>query len=361
MFENFNIAFLHGRLGPHIMHGRLAKSVNSKFHIIDQYKVWNDGVYNRIYVIYAWIFNAFSFKNPSQYDMFLVSGPHFSPIIMKLFRLNKKQKVLVHLGDETMYFLYDKWYSKLMQKTLVKLINQYDALLCEGQMAADLAVLNGISKPKIYTTYLGVPKERQDQLLSLTPNLQSNNLITISTGPNGWREYYKGLDLMFEAYSEAFKIQPNLTFTIVGKWDIEVQDKLTKNLSDRCKQSINFVGHTMQIDKYIAESSIYFHTSRGDAFPTVVLEAMSAGLIPLISEWTGSKEVISKVDSSLVVPIDTFIITNKLIELTKLPIVKRKNLSNKMKLESKRFTEDFALEHYQHTFNEIIRDFNLSK
>lgn len=359
MYKKFKIAFLHGRLGPHIMHGRLAKSVNSDFRIIDEYKVWNDGFYNRLYVIYAWIYNAFAFKSPSQYNIYLVSGPHFSPIIMKLFRLKKHQKVLVHLGDETMYFLYDKWYSKIMQKVLVYLLNRYDALLCEGQMAADLAVLNGINKPRIYTTYLGVPKERQQTLLQLKPNLASNNLITISTGPNGWREYYKGLDLMIDAYSEAFENINDLTFTIVGKWDKEVQEKLLRNVSDECKASIHFIGHTSEIDKYLCNASVYYHTSRGDAFPTVVLEAMSAGLIPIVSEWTGSKEVISKVTDQLIVPINKTEIRKKLIEVCNLSLGEKKSLSEKMKIVSKEFTEDFALKHYQETFDTIIRDFEM--
>ncbi|MBR9832943.1 glycosyltransferase family 4 protein [bacterium] len=353
------IAYIHGRLGPHIMHGRLAKSVNSEFHIVDQYKKWNDGYYNRLYVIYAWIYNAFAFKNPSNYDLFLVSGPHFSPIIMKFFRLKKKQKVFVHLGDETMYFLYDKWYGKLMQKVLIALLNKYDGLLCEGQMAADLARLNGINGPRIYTTYLGVPKERQSTLLKLQPNSSAKKLMFISTGPKGWRTYYKGLDLMIEAFSIAFEKDNELSFTIIGEWDKSLQIELLNNCSLSCKRAIHFIGHADKIDDYLKDGSIYYHTSRGDAFPTVVLEAMSAGLIPIVSNWTGSKEVVTKVDKKLIVSLDKVQIANKILEVVNLDNDEKSRLSQKSKEVSSLFTEEYALKHYQKTFKQIIKHFNL--
>lgn len=354
-----NIAYLHGRFGPHIMHGRLAKKVNADFFMIDQHKKWNDGEYSKLYLIYAWFYNALAFKKPSKYHLFLVSGPHFSPVIMKFLRLNKRQKVIAHLGDETMYFLYSGYYGKLMTTVLKILLNQYDALLCEGQMAADLAKLNGISKPKIYTTYLGIPKERQDSLLKINPQLENNNLITIASGPKGWREFYKGLDLMINCYSKAFEANKTLSYTIIGEWDKAVQDKLRSKLSLACSKSIRFVGHTNEIEKYLSNSSIYFHTSRGDAFPTVVLEAMASGLIPLVSEWTGSKEVIKPIDKSLIVPLKEDLIVAKLVELCETTLQQKKILSKKMKLASQNFTEEFALNHYQRTFSELKNDLNI--
>jgi len=90
--NKLKVAYIHGRTGPHIIHGRLAKSVDSTFFKIDQDKRWHDIRRGKIYQIYAWIYNAFSFKNPNKFNIFLISGPHFSPIIMKLFRLKKSKK-----------------------------------------------------------------------------------------------------------------------------------------------------------------------------------------------------------------------------------------------------------------------------
>jgi len=344
------IAYLHGRFGPHIMHGRLAKSLGAEFQKIDQYKRWNDGPRSKIYLIYAWFYNAFAFEKVKSFDYFLVSGPHFSPIIMKFFRLNKQQKLIVHLGDETMYFLHINWYGKIMQKAMVWALNHYDALFCEGQMAADLARLNGIKAPRIYTTYLGVPSERMISLQKNQPNLSSNHLVFISAGPKGWRTYYKGLDLMINAFNKAYQKENTLEFTIIGEWDENVQKALIENCSAECKKAIHFKGRTNDIAHYLKEGSLYFHIARGDAFPTVVLEAMSAGLIPMVSEWTGSKEVVGQVEPSLVVPLNETAVVKRLMEFIEMKIEDRAILSQKMREASTKYTEGFALKHYQDTF-----------
>lgn len=353
------IAYLHGRFGPHVMHGRLAKSLGSEFQKIDHYKEWNSGERSKLYLLYAWCYNAFAFKNPIVYSHFLVSGPHISPIIMKFFRLKRNQKLIAHLGDETMYFLYIKWYGTVMQTVLVWILNQYDALFCEGNMAAELAKSNGITKPRIYTTYLGVPIERQNQLLKIKHDYLHNNFIFISSGPGGWRTFYKGLDLMIAAYSKAFKINSTLSFTIVGDWDEKLQEELLKNCDNSCKKTIDFVGYTTEIDKYLAKASFYFHTARGDAFPTVVLEGMSAGLIPLVSKWTGSKEVVGSISADLVVELDENDICEKLINLAQMSIKERVKLASKMREKSKMYTEQFALDHYRETFAKFNKDSDL--
>jgi len=344
------VIYLHGRHGPHIMHGRLAKSLDADFQKIDHYKIWNEANRSRLQVFYAWIYNAFAFKNPKQYDLFLISGPHFSPIIMKFFRLNKKQKVVAHLGDETMYFLYINYYGKLMQKLLIWLLNQYDALMCEGQMAADLAKLNGINKPKLFTTYLGVPKERELKLVKINRKAHNNNFAIIASGPKGWRTFYKGLDLMIDAFSEAYLINPTITYTIIGKWDAELQESLLQDCTAECRKSIRFLGHVEDIESELSKANFYLHTSRGDAFPTVVLEAMMAGLIPIVSEWTGSKEVVGKVDTNCIVKLDKGEIVAKILEFAAMDNTTREDLSKKMRNESLNYTEEFALNHYRETF-----------
>ncbi len=350
------VSFIHGRLGPHIMHGRLAKSIGGEFQMVDKYKIWNDREYGKLYTIFAWFYNAFAFKKPESYDYFLVSGPHFSPIIMKIFRLKKRQKVMVHLGDETMYFLYDRWYSPFMRKLLVTLLNQYDVLLCEGQMANDLAGLNGINKPLRFTTYLGVPKERLNKLLEVKPRQEVNHFIFISTGPGGWRTYYKGIDLMIESFSKAFNERDDLRFSIVGKWNEDVQEDLLKNCSKACQEAITFLGHTNDIDALIKEGCFYLHTARGDAFPTVVLEAMTAGLIPLISEWTGSKEYVKKVNESFIIPLDQEVVTRNILRFADFTAEERKSYSDRSREVAKEFTEEFALKHYRDTFETIQKE-----
>jgi len=258
-----------------------------------------------------------------------------------------------------MYFLYSNWYSKFMKLMLVTLLNQYDALLCEGKMAADLARKNGILKPQIYTTFLGVPKERYDKLLYLTPNLNSKNIIFLATGPAGWRTWYKGLDLMIEAFNMAFQISPELSFTIIGDWKKEVKNELLLKCTQEARDAIHFVGYVDGIESYFSKGALYLHCSRGDAFPTVVLEAIAAGLIPIVSEWTGSKEIIEPISSELIVKLNKNIIAEKIIWFMNLPIEEKEELSKQLRKTVKNYTEENALSHYKEIFQQIRTDFNI--
>jgi glycosyltransferase involved in cell wall biosynthesis len=240
-----------------------------------------------------------------------------------------------------------------MKKVLIALLNQYDALLCEGKMASELAGLNGIDKPIRKVTYLGVPKERMIKLQEVKPNLKSNHFIFIASGPKGWRTHYKGLDLMLDAYQLAFEKCKDLKFTIIGEWDIALQENLCRSMSNECKESIHFVGKQNKIEEFLKDACFYFHVSRGDAFPTVVLEAMSAGLIPIVSKWTGSKEVCEKVDSSLILELDKNEISKKIEELSKYSLHQRESLSSLSRSVSSTFTEEFALSNYKATFEEL--------
>jgi glycosyltransferase involved in cell wall biosynthesis len=49
-------------------------------------------------------------------------------------------------------------------------------------------------------------------------------------------------------------------------------------------------------------ASIYLHLGRGDAFPLSVEEAMLAGLPAIVSDQTGSKELVEAIGKNFVVP-----------------------------------------------------------
>ncbi len=276
---------------------------------------------------------------------------------MKMFRFNSKQILIAHLGDETMYFLYSNWYSKLVKKIISYVLNKYDILIFEGKMANDLAKKNNIIKPKAYVSFLGVPKERMHKLLSIKPNFNNKNIVFLSSGPGGWRTWYKGLDIMIEAYALAFETVNDMTFTIIGDWDYEVQDSLLSKYTYEIKNSIHFVGYVNNIEDFLSNGSLYLHTSRGDAFPTVVLEAIYAGLIPIVSEWTGSKEILIDDFKDLIVELDIIKISKKIIWFMNLSTEKKEIMSTKLRQIGQKYTEENAISHYKSIFNDIINNY----
>ena len=51
-------------------------------------------------------------------------------------------------------------------------------------------------------------------------------------------------------------------------------------------------------------SSLYVHLGRGDAFPVSSMEAMLAGLPTIVSNETGTKEIVKEVSKNLIVPLN---------------------------------------------------------
>jgi len=351
--RNSKILYLHGRPMAHPMHTTLAKSVNSEFYPVDKYLRWQDANRSMTYRIISWIVNAFTYP-VRKYDYILVDNLHFSPVIAKKFGLLGKRKVIVHLGSHTLYFMYAKRFSPLVGYLHRYALKNYDVLLCEGKMAEELVKkILGSQSPKKFVTYLGVPAERYSKLKNITPDLRSKTILIIANGPGEFREWYKGIDIMISAYTKVRKYDKELSLTILGEWDREIIDKNLSSVPEEIKKTIKFVGSVGQIEGYLANSSLCIHCTRGDAFPTSTLEVMAAGVVPLISNWTGTKEIIEVIDRRLVVTLEVEKIAESLSWFFSLRYDEKLKISNKCREVVKNFTESKAKEQYQETFSQI--------
>ena len=349
------IAFIHGRPGPHPMHGKFAKSINADFYFADFRMRWLDKSSSSLYRLVSWIVCAFTFPNKKKYDIFFVDGLFFFPIIMKmLFLLNKKQKIVVNLGSHTLYFLYAHRFSKFTEWIHIQAMKRCDAFICEGNMANEL--VKSILKekhPKLYTVFMGIPNEHYPDEKDASINIKGKNILFMGNVPEENRLWYKGVDVMIDAFRLAFKKDPYITFTIVGEFEKRLTDKLVANLDENTKKAICFTGATDDLGQYTKTSSLYLHTARGEAFGITILIAMASGIPPIISEWTGAKEVVEQVDKRFIVPLDTNSIAEKILWYFNLPITEKEKLSESCKTIATNYTE----ENFKNVFTQLENDF----
>ena len=127
-------------------------------------------------------------------------------------------------------------------------------------------------------------------------------------------------------------------------------------LTDQAKNSIQFIGQTDEIETYISKCLLYLHCSRGDAFPTVVLEAMAAGLVPLISTETGTLEIVRKMDEDYILPLDPDTISNKIVSFFELSTAEKKRLSMRSKNAVSDFSEERAIYNFKTTFETMMKE-----
>ncbi|MCS6833360.1 MAG: glycosyltransferase, partial [Flammeovirgaceae bacterium] len=115
-----------------------------------------------------------------------------------------------------------------------------------------------------------------------------------------------------------------------------------------------FLGYVSNIQDVLSHSSLYLHTSRGDAFPTSTIEAAQAGLPVLVSDVTGTKEIFQKISPELIVPLDEDKIAERISWYFSLSIEERQKLSAKCKEVAIKYTEDNAITRYKEVFQEIF-------
>jgi len=58
---------------------------------------------------------------------------------------------------------------------------------------------------------------------------------------------------------------------------------------------------------------------------------MAAGLIPIVTEMTGYKDLVKQIDPSLIVPVNVDSISEKILEVLSMTIDEKKGLSEKAK------------------------------
>ena len=102
--------------------------------------------------------------------------------------------------------------------------------------------------------------------------------------------YAKGLDLMMEAFEKFCEQDDEWELDIIGTG--ELQDEIMEDARKRkIDHRINFIGYSMEPEKYYLNSSVFLLPSRWEGWPMVIMEAFEFGL-PVIAFHTGAMDLI---------------------------------------------------------------------
>jgi glycosyltransferase involved in cell wall biosynthesis len=242
------------------------------------------------------------------------------------------------MDNETLYFLQAGRYPRRTDWMLRHVLGSFDALVCVGRFQCDLARLIAVESratPRILECRSAVADERLTRFSLLTPRLDSRQILFIGHGPGEWRGWYKGLDLLLETSERLDRSGCEHSLVIIGGWD----GNLVAASQCRHRDHIHFAGPLTEFDAVLAQSSLYLHLARGEAWGISVLEAMAAGVPAMVSEWTGAKEAVSRVDARLVVPLDTAAVASRVEWYLALPVDHRHALGQRARAVAAQYTE----------------------
>jgi glycosyltransferase involved in cell wall biosynthesis len=328
--ENKKILFLY--TGGHPLHLKFAKEINAGIRKL-------------------------SWKIPNNYNIYLTEGEFFKTILSKQFGRIKKDSLLVNLFSDPRLYYYNKEIYFNAKKQRIKRINylklklfkflikKLEGVICVGKFEEEL--LKNFHPKHHKKVDIFVEKDWHSKLLKLNPNPNKKRIIFIGSGPD---YYYKGIDLLLKVASEL----KDFEFIVIG----DAWSKFINNFKNKMPLNLNFVGkrNHEEIYKILKEGGIYLHLGRGEAFGIAIIEAMSAGIIPIVSNLTGAKESVEKVNKDLVVPLEEDKIIKRIIKIYNSDKSKKYELSKKCKKIGKEFEEKKRLKEFEDNFWDLIKE-----
>lgn len=126
-----------------------------------------------------------------------------------------------------------------------------------------------------------------DALGGVSPDLESKNVVTV-----GRPAPYKGIDLLVDAWPEVREEHRDAELHVVGGGHPECYSGV---------EGVKLRGYVEGLADAFRPASLFVQPSRMDTFPVSTLEAMRAGLPPLVTTGAGTRSVAREVNRDLVV------------------------------------------------------------
>jgi len=272
------------------------------------------------------------------HDIYLTTG-HTMAVLMvtfKKFFSNKDMTLIVRSNDRFFYLESFSFFRRILHKFIFRYI---DGVIVISDMLEEY-VKNNTNLPyrKVNVFVKG------SKYFNIEPDFSSLNIVSIGTHyPRKGNDILAKLD---ERLRE--KEHYNGKTFVLGK--LGLVPKFIKNYAEK-QSKFNLVGYTNP-EFYFKKGCFYIQPSRFDAAATSVLEAMAAGLIPLVSENTGNKEIVSKLNPEFVIGNEVDNYYEKVKELNDLDIEKQKKLSRR----AKEIASNYEFENIKIDFKEAVKE-----
>ncbi len=301
-------------IGPARAHKKMAESLGAKFRYAYP---WGGLRILKPIKLFIYILSM-----PKDYDIYLCEGSSYLfPALLKMFHMLKvNSKIVMIAADPLFHYLRNgiinikSMPTLLLYKILFKYIDDFICVSKSVEEDVKYVVPHGntiVIYPLVETAKKILFKRYSNKL----PNLNSKNIVFVGRPDI----YYKGIDILITSFLKIKRIYPDSKLILVGNFYketiLEYEQKAAikmpvctvKKILDAINNKRNdiiILNNLSDINllKTFKMASIYLHLGRGDAFPLSVEEAMLAGLPAIVSDQTGSKELVEAIGKNFVVP-----------------------------------------------------------
>jgi len=265
-------------------------------------------------------------------DVLIVEG-RMGVVPGHLFKRFKGGKTVLITADP---FIWEvKSFTPYWRRRFEKILECYDGIISVSRMMYDL-----------------LPEHAQDHARVVHPSFESNYFgIEPETGSRaiayiGALDERKGVDLAIEAFKRVRRAVPEARFLLIGKGPL--REKYFG------VEGVEFLGFVKDPAETLRRCSLFLHLSRFDPYPVSVLEGMAAGLVPVVSEMTGTRELLEGIDPGLVAK-DPAQAATKLVSLLRDP-AGTQALSAKCRQAVRGWDKERSIRDFKAAFGRMMED-----
>jgi glycosyltransferase involved in cell wall biosynthesis len=255
-----------------------------------------------------------AFKIPKYKYYFIEGSIALQIAFFKKFLRREKPIVISRINDDLFNMdLKKNPIKKFWYKTL---INTLDGAICIANLVQQEAKK---IRPDLPTGIARSFLHNDDYFFNIKPNFNSKKILFV-----GHYRPHKGVENLIKGFLLFHKENPEYEFILVGRRI----PSLRKKFPQKCLHFNDAVFDIVKYSNLFADAKAYLHCPVYEAGPRTIFESMACGVIPLVSEMAGNKDLLVDVDKKLILKNNNpEIIAKGLDYVINLPLKKLKNHS----------------------------------
>ncbi len=289
------------------------------------------------------------FNNPDLVIFHEVYRVQYLKIAKNLLK-NKVPYIIVAHGSLTKKAQAKKRIKKIIGNILFfgKFIKKAQAIQCLSKRELEQTKI--VKKKFISTNGIDIPKEFKKDF-----NAHCTDIVFIGR----YDIYYKGLDIFFDAVKslESFINQHNVKISMYGPDNNncfkQVEDLIKEKGVEKLITQNSAITGEQKKDRLI-KSDIFIQTSRSEGMPLGIIEALSYGVLCLVTEGTNLGEIISEYNAGWVAKTTV----EDVAETIKKAVLEKQEYSEKssnaIKLAKENFVWDKVIQDELDNYSKII-------
>lgn len=291
------------------------------------------------------------------YDIYVIEGS--SPLYAAAARNLIDDSPIIYLGgDRGMFALHpdsgetsrNSWIDSLIERygfSVAQTIARrtIDGAIVVSDFIATYTQKVAGSQTPIRIAHPYIESETYDELGNVDPALESNTAVTI-----GRAMEYKGIDQLVSAWPSVRERHPEAELQIVGPGGHPDAYEQVPGVTVR--------GFVDNLSDAFAPCSLFVQPSRGDAFPVSTLEAMRAGVPPLVTRLTGTKSEVVDISEDLVVESTDEGLAIGVSSYFDRSTEEHREFSVKARERGKQFNEVYRKQVFRKQFFELLSELN---